>query len=151
MSFPLTAFQLQCLPIVRSLVVDKPWLPASYVFAHVTIESGWESAVVSSDGLGSIGLMQVLPSTASEFNGGNQADPANSLKTGVAFLSWGRAYLMGRWGFKSSILYHPVCEGYNEGYGAVAEGRADSRYWLKWCAAQEGWAFLDMPQGASGI
>lgn len=145
MSFPLTPLQLQCLPIVRGLVADKPWLPVSYVFAHVRIESGWEPAVVSTDGFGSIGLMQVLPAVAADrgFIGQSQADSSVSLATGIAQLAWGRAFLLRKWGFHS-VKYHPVCEGYNEGYEGVIEGRQDSRYWIKWTAAQQSYAFIDM-------
>lgn len=156
MSFPLTLVQMECLPIIRGLVADKPWLPASYVMAHVRIESGWDPSITSSDGLGSIGLMQVLPATVQDMIRDGFIDPsmadqsvaANSLATGIAYLDWGRAYLMHAWHFTSTILYHPVCLGFNEGYGAVVQGRVDSRYFLKWASAQQGYAFVDVEQFA---
>lgn len=147
MSFPLTPLQLQCLPIVRGLVADKPWLPVSYVFAHVRIESGWEPAVKGGDyaTTGSVGLMQVTARTAADrgFGGQDQTDPAVSLAAGIAQLAWGRAFLLRKWGY-DSVKYHPVGVGYNEGYEAVIEGRRDEPYWLKWAAAQQSCAFIDM-------
>lgn len=146
MSFPLSTFQIACLGTIRGLAKDLPWLPASYVMAHVRIESGWEPAVVSSDGRGSVGLMQVLPATAKEmgFDPAGQADPEQSLAAGIAYLAWLRRELMEAWGFKETILYRPICVAYNEGPGNVLRGRKDERYWLKWAAAQQGYAFVDM-------
>lgn len=157
MSFPLTALQMQCLPIVRGLVANKldglgdPWLPPSYVFGHVTIESGWLPAVVSTDGLDSIGLMQMQPGDVQQMiaqgyldpSTADQTVPANSLASGIAYLTWGRADLMRRWNFQKTILYRPVCIGYNEGYAAAGMGEPDARYYLKWAAAQQKFAFVD--------
>ena len=127
MSFPLTDFQLQCLGTIRALVADKPWLPASYVMAHVRIESGWDPTIVSTDGLGSVGLMQLLPSTAKEmgYDPAEQSDPAKSLGAGVAYLGWCRQYLMKAWGFTETISYHPICESYNQGVGNTLRGIRD--------------------------
>lgn len=149
MSFPLTDLQTACLGTIRGLVADKPWLPASYVMAHVRIESGWDPAIKAGDyaTTGSIGLMQVTTATAKMlgFDPATQDDPAQSLACGVAVLAWCRDYLMKAWGFRQTISYHPVCEAYNQGVGNTVKGQhfAD-RYWLKWAAAQQGYAFVDM-------
>lgn len=148
MRFPLTPFQLQCLSVIRNLVAGKPWLPPSYVMAHVRIESGWDPSIKGSDyaATGSVGLMQVTAPVVKDrgYDGMDQTDPGVSLSTGVAQLVWCRAYLMKAWNFQHSILYHPVCEAYNEGVGNVVRGRDDSRYWLKWSAAQMGYSFVDV-------
>ena len=146
MSFPLSDFQVTCLVTIRDLVKDLPWLPPSYVMAHVRIESGWDPGIQSSDGLGSVGLMQLLPATAGQmgFDPAGQGDPAQSLAAGIAYLAWLRRELMRAWGFQETILYRPICVAYNEGPGNVLRGRRDERYWLKWAAAQQGYAFVDM-------
>lgn len=144
---PLTPFQMECLPIIQNLVDGIPWLPTSYIMAHVRIESGWKAEVKASDyeTTGSLGLMQVTKATAEMlgFGGQDQTVPMISLATGIAAIKWSRSYLMKKWGFKDTILYHPVCEAYNEGVGNVLRGRKDSNYYLKWCAAQVGYAFVD--------
>lgn len=150
MQVPLTTFQQMMIPTIRGMVAGKPWLPISYVMAHVRIESGWNPGIVSTDGLGSIGLMQVLPATVQQMidegfipvTKADQTAPANSLATGIAYIEWCRTYLMHAWGF-GTVLYHPVCEAYNEGVGSVVDGRTDPRYWWKWSIAQQGYAFVD--------
>lgn len=151
MQIPLTTFQMMMLPTIRQLVAGKAWLPVSYVMAHVRIESGWNPTIVSTDGEGSVGLMQVVPGTVQQMLADglitaaqvDQTGPANSLATGIAYIGWCRAYLMHAWGFGNSILYHPVCEAYNEGVGNVVAGRLDDTYFLKWSAAQASYAFVD--------
>ena len=148
MSFPLTDFQMECLGTIRALVADKPWLPASYVMAHVRIESGWDPTIEAGDyaATGSVGLMQVTAATARQFgyDPAEQTDPVKSLAAGIAYIDWARTYLMKAWGFKETILYHPVCISYNQGVGNTVRGNQDPRYFLKWGAAQQGYAFVDM-------
>lgn len=156
MKIPLTDFQLQCLDMINALVAGDAmqWLLPSYVMAHVRIESGWDPAIKASDfaKTGSIGLMQVSTSTLSDRvadgsitkeQAADQTDPANSLSAGIAQLAWSRRYLLRAWGL-SEVLYHPVCEAYNEGVGNVVDGKhfAD-RYFLKWATAQLGYSFVD--------
>lgn len=151
MQIPLTTFQQMMLPTIRQMVADKPWLPVSYVMAHARIESGWNPTIVSTDGRGSIGLMQVLPATVQQMidegllpaTKADQTAPANSLATGIAYLGWCRSYLMRVWGFQNTIAYAPVCRSYNEGVGNVTAGRPDDAYYLKWSSAQCGYAFVD--------
>src|SRR5215469_7693798 len=96
MQFPLTPLQLRVLPYVRQLVSGHGWCEPSYVFASCRIESGWRPSVASSDGRGSVGLMQVLPSTVQQMidegyidqSQRDQTVPANSLAVGVAYLDW---------------------------------------------------------------
>lgn len=155
MSFPLTDFQVECLGTIHGLVADKPWLPPSYVMAHVRIESGWKPTIKAADydTTGSVGLMQVsAPTVADMVRDGligtasyDQTVPENSLAAGIAYLGWCRGFLMQAWGFRKSILYHPVCEAYNEGPGNVLKGILDNRYFLKWAYAQQCYAFVDLP------
>lgn len=152
MQFPLTDFQMAMLPWVRQQVTGNTnWCRPSYVFASIRIESGWNPTIASSDGLGSIGLMQVLPSTVQQMidegyidqSQQDQAVPQNSIAAGVAYLVWIRRFLMNAWGFHDTILMHPIIEAYNEGVGNVLKGIRDQRYWYKWSAAQAGYAFID--------
>ena len=144
---PLTNFQAQCLTWIEPLIADKPWLPPSYIMAHVRIESGWDPSIKASDfaSTGSVGLMQVSTPAIDQVGaiGQDQTDPQVSLATGIAYIAWLRSFLMFRWGFKDSILYRPVCMAYNEGPGSVLNGRRDNVYYLKWAAAQQGYAFVD--------
>lgn len=148
MSFPLTDFQTAMLPVIRGLIADKPWLPASFVMAHIRIESGWDPVIKAVDyaTTGSVGLMQVTAATAKMmgFKPADQDIPDESLACGVATLEWCRDYLMKAWGFRETIAYHPICEAYNQGVGNTVKGRKDERYWLKWAAAQQGYSFVDM-------
>jgi len=149
----LTDYQMSLLPVVRSLIAGKSWLPPSYVFAHVRIESGWNPTIKASDyaRTGSVGLMQVSSADVQQMVAEGyipaeesvQTIAINSLATGIAYIGWCREFLMNRWGFHQSIAYHPVCEAYNEGVGNVVRGIRDDAYWLKWSYAQMGYSFID--------
>lgn len=152
MSFPLTDFQMKCLATIRDLVVDKTWLPPSYVMAHVSIESGWDPTIKASDfsKTGSEGLMQVEAATVQQmidegFITSAQLDqtvPENSLAAGVAYIGWARAFLMKAWGFHDTLSYVPLCSAYNIGVGNVLKGLRNERYYLKWAAKQQNFAFV---------
>jgi soluble lytic murein transglycosylase-like protein len=85
----MTELQTQCLHIVENLLkgefaASASILKPSYVMAHCEIESSWRPDVLSSDGFGSRGLVQVLPETAREMGvSGSQAVPANSILAGM--------------------------------------------------------------------
>jgi soluble lytic murein transglycosylase-like protein len=144
---PLTPFQMECLATIKRLCEPLPWLLPSYIMAHVRVESGWDpnAKAFDFDTTGSLGLMQVTAAAAADrgYDGQDQTIPIISLATGVAHISWTRAYLMRKWGFKDTILYHPIAEAYNEGVGNVLRGRRDAAYYLKWSYAQQCYAFVD--------
>lgn len=131
--------------------IPTAWLPISYVMAHVRIESGFDPTVKAADfaRTGSIGLMQVEATTASEVGVRwpaakitlAQTDPYTSLVTGMLYLRTCRDYLLPI--FKAPLLYRHVCVAYNEGPGNAGKGIADQAYWYKWLSAQQGYAFLD--------
>lgn len=153
MKIPLTDFQVECVGTILDLVEDKPWLPPSYVMAHVRIESGWDPAVKAGDfaTTGSVGLMQVAAATLGDMIRDGLIDPsqadqtvaANSLAAGIAYLDWCRGYLMKAWGFKQTIKYMPVGCAFNIGVGNILKGIRPVRYWVKWLAAQPDYAFVD--------
>lgn len=144
----LTPVQQTALTTAQRLIATDPrynkgaWIKPSYVMAHCEIESEWSPSVHSSDGLGSIGLMQVQPAVA-ESTGvrGSQASPAVSVETGMRVIAMDRAFLSKRLGKVPS--QRQLVMAYNEGAGAVAEGRDDPHYYDAWAKAQSTWAFVD--------
>lgn len=79
------------------------------VLAVISVESGGRADVESP--AGAVGLMQLMPATAERFGVTERTDPAQSIKGGVAYLSW----LMDH--FDNDPLL--VLAGYNAGEGAV--------------------------------
>lgn len=79
------------------------------VLAVMGIESGGRADAVSS--AGAVGLMQLIPATASRFGVTDSADPVQNLRGGVAYLDW----LMKH--FDGDPLM--VLAAYNAGEGAV--------------------------------
>ena len=60
-------------------------VPTALVFAIITQESGWHPDVVSS--AGAVGLMQVLPSTASRYGVTDLFNVEDNLSAGVRYLA----------------------------------------------------------------
>lgn len=60
-------------------------VPIALVFAIITQESGWHPDVVSS--AGAVGLMQVLPSTASRYGVTDLFNVEDNLSAGVRYLA----------------------------------------------------------------
>lgn len=58
----------------------------AFVLALIAVESGGREAVKSS--AGAVGLMQLIPATASRFGVKDSTDPAQNIKGGVAYLHW---------------------------------------------------------------
>ena len=79
------------------------------VLAVMGVESGGRSDAVSP--AGAVGLMQLIPATASRFGVRDSKDPAQNIKGGVAYLDW----LMRE--FDNDPLM--VLAAYNAGEGAV--------------------------------
>ena len=146
----MTPLQQNCLTAIRVLLGHDQryaggWLHPSYVMAHIEIESGWNPDAVSADGLGSIGLMQVLPSTCAAVGmgaGWDQRVPANSIEAGMRYLAFCRHALDLHFG-AGSVSYETIAEAYNEGIGNAIRGRPDSAYVVRWNGAQRKWAFAD--------
>lgn len=81
------------------------------VLAVMSVESGGRATAVSPKGAS--GLMQLMPDTAARFGVSDVADPAESIRGGVAFLDW----LMARFD-RDPVL---VLAAYNAGAGAVRD------------------------------
>lgn len=79
------------------------------VLAVIGVESGGRPAAVSS--AGAVGLMQLIPATATRFGVADSTDPVQNIRGGVAYLDW----LMKR--FNRDPLM--VLAAYNAGEGAV--------------------------------
>jgi soluble lytic murein transglycosylase-like protein len=149
----LTPIQMQCLPLIQQAIGFKgwykpAWMKPSWIMATIRIESGWVPTVVNGTGRED-GLMQVIPGTAMAMNSQYklgltlpQTDPWTSILSGVAYYDATVRYLLKAWN-AAEIPLSAVIEGYNEGYGTVASGKMVSNYWLKWAAAQQGYAFVD--------
>jgi len=77
--------------------------------AVIVVESGFNSRAVSPRG--AVGLMQVMPATASRFGAVNLYDPQENVHAGASYLK----YLMDRFGHD----VHLVLAAYNAGEDAV--------------------------------
>lgn len=81
----------------------------AFVLAVIGVESGGRAEVVSS--AGAVGLMQLIPETATRFGVTDSTDPSQNIKGGTAYLDW----LLKE--FKRDPLL--ALAGYNAGEGAV--------------------------------
>ena len=88
------------------------------VLAVIGIESGGRHEAVSK--AGAVGLMQLIPATASRFGVTDSKDPVQNIKGGVAYLDW----LMKR--FNRDPLM--VLAAYNAGEGAVEANKGVPPY-----------------------
>ena len=70
---------------------------------------------------GALGLMQMLPRTAREFGVGNLRDPEQSIRAGVAYLSWLHSRFEPDLAVKDRIWFSLAA--YNAGYGHVTDAR----------------------------
>jgi soluble lytic murein transglycosylase-like protein len=77
--------------------------------AIIVVESAYEPEAVSSKG--AMGLMQLMPDTATRFNVANAFDPAENMRGGARYLRW----LMDRFDGELEL----VLAAYNAGEGAV--------------------------------
>jgi hypothetical protein len=127
----------------------KGWFLRSSGMAFMEVESDFDPEAFRQEpsGVASYGLMQVLDTTASGL--GLTGDPEQMFdpETGIFY---GLKYAAQGWNFLTTHLGRSPtltewCEGYNEGYGAVAQGRRDLHYSDKWLAARDRWSRLDGP------
>jgi soluble lytic murein transglycosylase len=61
-------------------------VPVEFVRAVVEQESGWKRCLVSRKG--AVGLMQLMPSTASRLRVKDRCDPNQNVSGGVRYLAW---------------------------------------------------------------
>src|SRR3979490_1554877 len=94
-------------------IIEKPALPASVepnlLRAVIVVESGFNSRAVSKRG--AVGLMQLMPATASRFGVSNPYDPKQNIHAGARYLK----FLMNRFGQNVRL----ALAAYNAGEDAV--------------------------------
>ncbi len=111
-------------------------VPEYIIYAIIKTESGFDSSVTSGDG--SVGLMQIMPSTFELISGllgenyefGMLYDPETNIKYGTYYLS----YLYGIY-----ARWPTVYAAYNVGMPTVDGWLADSRY------SSDGMSFVSIP------
>lgn len=132
-------------PADARVLVEK-WrgtLVASLVMAEIEVESGFnERAFLMDRNGGSYGLMQLDYQTALDrgFQGTPDGlyDPETNVEFGCKQLVWIQQYLQER-ELSSEVN---MIAAYNEGVGAVVEGRADPQYVAKVLKAKAKWEEL---------
>lgn len=139
---PLTAAQTTDLALIRKIFGENPhlaYIDEVWVMAHCRVESGFNAAAVG--GSGSLGLLQVIPSTALQMGeAGSQLDPETSLRTGIKYMDFCARDIIRVWSAKyggniNSVARSAVVEAFNEGQAAVEAGKRDDIYWYKVYAA----------------
>jgi soluble lytic murein transglycosylase-like protein len=91
-------------------------VPANLVHAVIQVESGYDERAVSRTG--AIGLMQLMPETARQFNVDDPYDPRQNIEGGVRYLKT----LLDRFPLKLALA------AYNAGEGAVRRFRGIPPY-----------------------
>jgi hypothetical protein len=71
--------------IVRS-AAERHKVDPALVKAVISTESAWNPRATSRKG--AMGLMQLIPSTAKRYGGGNLYDPAQNVEAGTLYLKW---------------------------------------------------------------
>ncbi|MEO5923036.1 MAG: lytic transglycosylase domain-containing protein [Bryobacteraceae bacterium] len=74
---------------------DEFGIERELVYAVIEVESAWNSRAVSS--AGAIGLMQLMPATATTFRVRNRFDVSENIRGGVAYLAWLSQQCRGDW------------------------------------------------------
>lgn len=94
-------------------VAREHQLDPQLLHAIITVESGYNAEAVSPKG--AIGLMQLMPDTASRFGSSNPADPVENLRAGARYVK----FLLGLFNRNMPL----VLAAYNAGEGAVSKYR----------------------------
>lgn len=139
---------LDCIHCVRSHErMEDSYVTTQAVLSIIQIESGFRPDVVSYDGRGSIGLMQLLPTTARDMHVlGRQDDPYCSILAGMRFLNW----LVLSFKFEERVLLPDWIVAYNVGLHGYRRGRRNERYWTKYMRARTRWAAI-MPFNSGNV
>jgi hypothetical protein len=123
------------------------WFQRSSFMAFCETESNFDPKAFRQEpsGVASYGLMQVLDSTAAGL--GLVGDPAQMYDPKVGIL-YGLKYASQGWNYLQTHFGRPPTlaewsAGYNEGYGAAAQGRPDQHYVDVWTANRAKWLYLD--------
>ena len=135
-----SSFQLRCFAWVRDALRNRPvmHIDIADVMAMIEVESSFRPGVVSVDGHGSVGLMQVLPATARLLQmPGDQSDAQYSIETGVKFLRYSYGVLLRRFGEVPPRRW--IIAAYNAGPIAGVDRLDASLYFRKVDAAAVRW------------
>lgn len=152
---PLNSAQTSVLALIDKIFVELPhlaYVDRVWTMAIVRVESGFNAAAVGDHG--SLGLAQVLPSTARDMGEtGSQLDPEISLRTCVKYQDFCTRDIIRVWNAKyggniNSVARSAVVEAYNEGQAAVEAGKRDDVYWYKVYAA---WMILSAQIAAAQV
>ncbi len=126
---------------MQALAAHPRWayLDPAIVLAIMDIESGYQPLVVNATGRQD-GLMQVIPPTAAAMASlygipaGPQTDPMTSILSGTGYLDDSARSII-RFRNTLSLSAWDLMTAYNEGFGAVEQGRLDPAYTTK-CQAE---------------
>jgi soluble lytic murein transglycosylase-like protein len=130
------------LALIRQIFSELPnlaYIGETWVLAHDRVESGGDAGAVG--GSGSLGLLQVIPTTAEQMGEtGSQLDAKTSLRTGIKYMDFCARDIIAKWNAKyggniNSVARSAVVEAFNEGQAAVEAGKRDDAYWDKVYAA----------------
>ncbi len=123
--------------VMQALAVHPKWgyLDPAWVMAIMDIESGYQPLVVNATGRQD-GLMQVIPPTAASMAAlygipaGPQTDPMTSILSGTTYLDDSARSII-KFRNAVSLPLWDLAVAYNEGFGAVEQGRLDPAYLAK--------------------
>jgi hypothetical protein len=122
------------------------WFLRSSMMAFMDVESSFNPDAIRHEpsGVASYGLMQVLDTTAAWL--GLRGEPEQMFEPAIGIF-YGLKYAAHGWNYLLDHLQRQPtlvewCEGYNIGYGAVAQGRSRPAYSNKWMAKRAEWAAL---------
>ncbi|WP_174875038.1 lytic transglycosylase domain-containing protein [Vogesella oryzae] len=94
-------------------IAREQQLDPQLLHSIITVESGYNAGAVSPKG--AIGLMQLMPDTASRFGSSNPADPVQNLRAGARYVR----FLLALFNHNMPL----VLAAYNAGEGAVSKYR----------------------------
>jgi soluble lytic murein transglycosylase-like protein len=123
------------------------WFNRSTFMAFCQTESEFNTKAFRQEpsGVASYGLMQVLDSTAAGLGLVGPADQMYDPEIGVFY---GLKYAAQGWNYLQTHFGRPPTQaewaaGYNEGYGAAANGKPDPNYVSVWSTHKAAWLYLD--------
>lgn len=138
MSVGLSSSQRTYLGMVNQALGAHPkwqYLDPAWIMTIMQMESGYQPLVVNATGRQD-GLMQVIPPTAAAMAAlygipaGPQTDPMTSILSGTAYLDDSARSII-KFRNAASLPLWDLVQSYNEGFGAVEEGRTDPQYLTK--------------------
>jgi hypothetical protein len=134
----LSSSQRTYLGMVMQVLATHPkwsYLDPAWIMAIMDIESGYQPLVTNATGRQD-GLMQVIPPTASAMASlygipsGPETDPMISILSGTAYLDDSARSII-KFRNAVSLPLWDLAVAYNEGFGAMEQGRLDPAYLMK--------------------